>query len=563
MTEALLVRNGQVLDVFSGQWHRSDIAVSGGRFTGWRATAPTETVDATGCWIIPGLIDTHVHIESSQLCPAAFARAVLPHGTTRVIADPHEMANVLGLEGVRYMIEAAKGTPLRIHIMAPSCVPASPFETSGARLDAADVATMLSWEGVLGLGEMMNFPGVIARDPDVMAKLDAARGRPIDGHAPGLSGEDLAAYIAAGPRTDHESTTLSEAKEKLRAGMHLLIREGSGARNLAELLPLLTEAAAPFIHFCTDDRHAEMLLAEGHIDGMLRTAMARGIPAQRAISASTIHAARAYGLEDVGAIAPGYQADFVVLSSLDALTVREVFVGGRRVAQEGTCIAACIDETRETVRKTMNVVLPDAPFRVAAGTESYDRQLRVIGVSEGQFITAKLRVSPSIRDGEVVADPDRDLVKVAVIDRHHGSGSVGLGWVQGFGLRHGALASTVAHDSHNLVVIGADDHDMAIAARLLTACGGGQIAVRDGRPLALLELPIAGLMSDRPAADVARAQRDLHGAAQALGCSLSAPFMVLSFLALPVIPHLKITDQGLVDVERFARVPMWTEGADA
>ncbi|MDD5219136.1 MAG: adenine deaminase [Candidatus Bipolaricaulis sp.] len=547
----LALRGGRVLDVFSGRFRTADVLIGGGRIIGFGADA-RRSVNVDGTYLVPGLIDTHVHIESSQLSPASFAHAVLPHGTTTVIADPHEIANVLGVDGVRQMLADTEGLALRVFFMAPSCVPASPFETSGARIGAEEIALLLGWERVLGLGEVMNYPGVVRGDPEVMAKLRAARGRPIDGHAPGLRGDALATYIAAGPQTDHECSTLAEAEEKLSAGMHILIREGSAARNLDELLPLLTERTAPFVHFCTDDRHAETILREGHIDGMIRRAVAAGIPAETAVAAATIHAARAYGIQGIGAIAPGYAADLLVLSDLKTFAICDVYAGGRRVDGDGGPASG----TSPAARNSLCIRLPETPFRIPAAPRGVVRAL--VAHPEG-LVTDEERVSPRVVDGDVVADPARDLLKLAVVERHRGTGRVGVGLVRGFGLSSGALASTVAHDSHNLIVVGTDDVAMRTAVRRLSELGGGQVIVDGDRVVAELALPIAGLMSPRPIEEVAAAQTRLEAAAHALGCRLPSPFMTLSFLALPVIPHLKLTDRGWVDVDRFEIVPLYVD----
>jgi len=549
----LLLKGAYVLDVFAGEFVRRDVAIAGGRVVGYGAREAREVVDLSGKYLVPGFIDAHVHIESSQVSPAEFARAVLPHGTTCVIADPHEIANVLGLAGIRYVLAASEELPLRVYLMAPSCVPASPLETAGAEISAREIGEILSWPRVLGLGEMMNFPGVVGGDPEVWEKLATARGKPIDGHAPGLSGPALWAYALAGPGTDHECTDLSEAAEKLSAGLHILIREGTSARNLAALLPLLSWRTAPFVHFCTDDRHPETLLSEGHMDDVLRKAIVGGIAPELAFCAATLHAARAYGLSDLGAIAPGYRADLLVLSDPARVEVERVYVAGKLVAERGELAVDLPRATTGEVRGTVNVDLEGLSFSIPAG----EGPARVIGVVPGQVVTEALSVVPRMEAGQVVADPERDILKLAVVERHRGTGNVGLGLVKGFGLREGALASTVAHDSHNIVVVGASDEDMHAAVAALLRLGGGQVAVAGGEVVAELALPIAGLMSDRPLAEVARAGRELIEAARELGCPLSDPFMQLSFLALPVIPALKLTDRGLVDVDQFRHVPLF------
>jgi len=551
-TADLLFANGRVFDVFSGTFRRCDLAVSGGRIVGFGAASAREHVDLAGRWLVPGFIDTHVHLESSQLAPAEFARTVLPHGTTAVIADPHEIANVLGLDGIRYLIEATRPLSLRVRFMVPSCVPASPFETAGAEIGRAEIRQVLGWERVLGLGEVMNYPGVIAGDDAVREKLAAAAGRPIDGHAPGLSGASLWRYVLAGPRTDHESTSLEEAREKLAAGMHVLIREGSTARNLDVLLPLLTERSAPFVHFCTDDRHPRTLVEEGHIDDLIRRAIRGGIAPETAIAAGTIHAARAYGLHDLGALAPGRRADIVVLSDLRSLEIDAVFVDGRAVATRGECIAELPIVPSDRTHGTIRIDLDRISFRLPVPNAA--SQIRAIRVVPNQVVTEEERVEAEVDDGAAVAAPDRDLLKLAVVERHGRAGTVGIGFIRGFGLRRGAIASSVAHDSHNVVVVGADDGAMARAVRAIVELDGGQVVV-DGNDVAALPLPIAGLMSDRPLGDVLAAEEELGVAVRRLGCRLPSPFMALSFLALSVIPALKLTDRGLVDVHSFRIVP--------
>ena len=557
MTVDLCVRGGRVLDVFSGTFRRVDVSIVADCIVSLTARPAKKTVDACGLSIIPGLIDAHVHLESSHLVPAEYARAVVPRGTTAVIADPHEVANVAGLAGVRALVDASRGLALRVFFMAPSCVPAAPFGTAAACLGPAEVGEILAWDGVLGLGEVMNVPGVLSGSPDLLAKLVRAAGRPIDGHAPGLLGDDLAAYVAAGPRTDHESTTLAEAEEKLASGMHILIREGSAARNLRELLPLLTDRSAAFVHFCTDDRSAETLVHEGHMDSIVRAAVAAGAPPERVIAAATLHAARAYGLRDLGAVAPGYRADFVLVPDLEAFSPCAVYTGGRLAARDGEFLGETTDATLDALRDSVHVapfVADDLRVRAPAMASS---KARAIGVVTDQILTDALWIVPEIRDGWAQPSPAHDVAKAAVFDRHTGSGRIGLGFASGFGLERGALATTVAHDAHPLVVVGISDDDMALAARTVIAAGGGQAVVADGEVLASLPLPIAGLLSPLLAPEVGRAEAALREAARSLGSTLEDPFATLSFLALPVIPHLRLTDEGLVDVDRFERVPLY------
>ncbi len=556
----LLLKDGSVLDVFTGRFRRTDLAVTNGIITGFAAAEARQIIDVSGRFLIPGLIDTHVHLESSQLAPSQFARVVLPHGTTTVIADPHEIANVLGMTGVRFVLDATRDLPLEVFVMLPSCVPATGLETSGAKITSEQIEEMLTWPGVLGLGEVMNVPGVLGHDREMLRKLEKASGAPIDGHFPSGSGPQLWGYVLSGPNTDHESVTLEEAQEKLSAGMHVLIREGTVARNASALAPLLTAETAPFVHLCTDDRHPETLLREGHIDDVLRKVLAAApaLAPEVAVCAATIHAARAYGLRDRGALAPGYRADIAVLRDLPSVDVQRTFVGGVEVARDGTCVAE-IDDSLPSLGEHPLLVAETPSFAIP-GLGPSSKTVRAIGVHPDQVLTDTVLVQTSVlRPGGssiATSDPAADLLKLAVLERHHGTGNIGVGLARGFGLQQGALASTVAHDSHNLVVVGADDDSMRSAVRALVDCGGGQVVARGNEQLALLPLPIAGLMSDLPADEVVRLQESLDAAARRLGCTLPAPFMTLSFLALPVIPTLRLTDLGLVDVLRFEIVPV-------
>jgi adenine deaminase len=549
----LVLRNAGLVNVVSGEVYASEIAIAGGRIAGLGAGYQArEEIDLGGRFVAPGFIDAHVHIESSLVPPAEFARAVVPRGLTTVVTDPHEIANVLGLAGIRFMLEESEAIPLDVFVNAPSCVPATHLETSGATLAADDLASLLGHPRVLGLAEVMNYPGVIAGGDEVLAKLRAFRGRPIDGHCPGLSGRRLNAYAAAGIRNDHECTEAGEALAKLRAGLTVFIREATNARNLRALLPLVSPLTERRLCLCTDDRHPADLLEEGSIDHLLRAAIAGGVDPVVAIRMATLNPAEHYGLDDRGAVVPGRRADLVVFADLAAPRADEVFRAGRLVARQGRLID---DESRPagSLPPTVHVGPEILDFSIPAVGKS----LRVIGLIPNQLVTEALVMEPSIRDGRAEADPGRDLLKMAVVERHRGSGLMGLGFVRGVGLQRGAIAGTVAHDHHNLVVIGADDASMRTAALAVASAGGGLAAAQGENVLSLLPLPLAGLMSDRPIEEVRDDMRGLLAAARELGTSLHDPYMAMSFLALEVIPALKLTDLGLVDVERFEIVPLF------
>ncbi|MFW5868009.1 MAG: adenine deaminase [Armatimonadota bacterium] len=547
----LALRGGRVLNVFTGDITPADVAICDGFIAGVGEYRGEREIDLGGAIVLPGFIDGHLHIESTMLSPRHFMRAAAARGATTVLADPHEIANVAGLTGVRYMIAASRGGPVDVRVMAPGCVPASHLESSGAAFGPDDVETMLRWPDVHGLAEMMNVPGVLAGDESILRMLTAAEGRPVDGHAPALSGADLQAYISTGPRTEHEATTLAEAREKLAAGTWVLIREGSAARNLADLAPLLREEASRRCLLVTDDRNPVDLLELGYLDLVLRRAVAEGVDPLRAVRALTLNAAECFRLHDRGAIAPGLRADLAVVEDLEEFRVTMTLRGGTPVDE----IEDPPEPEIDAVRGSMHVSdLTERSLRV--GASGHSARVRVIEVQPGQIVTGAGEAELPVRDGAIQADPGRDIVKLAVIERHHGTGNLGLGFVRGLGLREGALASTVAHDSHNLVVAGATDAAMLRAARAVIDAGGGQGVATDSEVQALLPLPVAGLMSDRPPAEVAREMRALHTAARSIGSALDDPLMALSFLALPVIPKLKLTDRGLVDVERFELVEL-------
>jgi len=549
----LLLTGARIVDVFEGVVEEGSVAISEGRIAGFGDRPAKERVDLEGAFLCPGFIDGHVHIESSMVSLPEYARAVVPSGTTAVVTDYHEIANVLGIEGIRYMMRLDEGLPLDVFVMLPSCVPATPMETAGASLEAADLIPLLAEEAVIGLGEVMNFPGVINADPAVMAKIEACRGLPIDGHAPGLSGRELDAYIAAGVESDHECVQEQEAAEKLAKGMFIYIREGSTARNLAALLPIVSAASSVRCIFVDDDRQPKDLLDEGHMDFILRRAVGLGLDPMTSLRMVTLNTARRFGLYARGGIVPGWRADLAIVEDLEGFRVLQVYKGGQRVAEDGELLLDV--RPGPSAPGAMNIA-----WEKMAGIEvrpSGDEML-VIGVVPDQIVTSKLLEKAKVKNGLAVCDVSRDLLKICVFERHRGTGNVGVGFICGFGLREGALASTVAHDSHNLMVVGASDEDILAAARAVESMGGGQAVVRAGEVLAELPLDVAGLMSTLPLREVRDRVQLLQEAARKLGCSLPDPFMALSFMALPVIPELKMTDKGLFDVGTFSHVPLFS-----
>jgi adenine deaminase len=541
----LVVRGGRVLSVFTREWLVADVAIVDGVVAGLGGYDGRETLDASGRFVVPGFVDAHLHLESSKLLVDEFARLVLPFGTTAVVADPHEIANVLGTDGVHWLLDATAGLPLDVFFMASSCVPASGFESPRRALGPGDLDALLRRRRVIGLAEMMNFPGVVGGSPSELEKLGLATH--VDGHAPGVLGRALNAYAAAGIGSDHEAYTAEEGRERLRAGMWLLIREATAARNLEALLPLLAEYGPGRIAFCTDDREPEHIADDGHLNGMVRDAVAYGIAAEDALVCATLNPTLWHDLRGFGAVAPGYHADLLLLPDLVDFVPDVVLKGGRPVGDFPRAVVP--DWVRHTVR--IGAFGPEM-FRVPwSGGEA-----RVIGIVPGQIVTDALVAEPLSRAGEATADPDQDLAKIAVVERHLGTGRVGLGFVRGFGLRRGAIASTVAHDAHNVVVVGMNDASMAAAVRRLANRGGGIVVVDGADVLAELPLPVAGLLSDAPLEEVVARSHELAAAARELGCTLDAPFQHLSFLALSVIPSLKLTDRGLVDVDRFELVTL-------
>lgn len=549
----LVIEGAQVFCAFTKEWLVADVAVAGGRVAGLGQFNGGERIDGSERYLVPGFIDAHVHIESSKLMMDEYARVVLPHGTTAVVCDPHEIANVLGRDGIHWMLDVCSGLPLEVFVMTPSCVPASDFESPSATLGPGDMESVLKRSHAIGIAEMMDFPGVIAGEQSVLAKLELNGGAHVDGHAPGVGGHALDAYIAAGIRSDHEATTYAEALEKRRKGMWVLIREASNAHNLVDLLPLISEFGPEHCAFCTDDREPTDLVRLGHIDHMCRVAVTHGLSPEDALLLASLHPARCHGLRDMGAIAPGYKADFLLLSDITDFGVDQVFKEGRLVASNGAAAAIRRAEVPPEVRNTVR------PAPVAAADfaiPSSGADVRVIEIIPEQLLTGVRIEAPLIKEGVAVADPTRDLAKIAVVERHNATGRIGMGFVTGFGLRHGAFASTVAHDAHNMVIVGVDDSDMAMCARRLIAIEGGLVAAEGGAVSAQLPLPIAGLLSDQPFESVVHDLERLERRLADLGVTVASPFMTLSFLALSVIPALKITDRGLIDIDTFELVPL-------
>lgn len=555
----LALRNARIVNVLSGEVHCGDVAIADGRIvTIGENYRGREERDLDGRCLAPGLIDGHMHLESTMMTMGEFARTVVPHGTTTIVIDPHEFANVRGVEGMRYVMDSARGVPLNVYVMLSSCVPASPLESPRRPLLAADLLPLLDDPAVLGLAEVMDVAGVLRGEPEVLAKIEAVRGRGlrVDGHAPGVRGRALATYAAAGIQSDHESTSAEEAREKLRLGLWLMVRDGSAARNLEALLPLLAELRPPRAFFVTDDRDPVDLVARGHIDAMVRAALEYGLDPIDTLRLASYNAAQYFRLDDCGAIAPGYRADLLVLDDLQSFSIESVYKNGQLVAERGAPCFTVAPPAPESLAGVSDSIAIAPLTRDDLHLAGYSGPAAVIGVEDGQITTTRLIEPVTVRDGAIAADPTRDLLKLVSVERHHASGRVGVGLVRGFGLRRGALASSVAHDAHNLVAVGASDADILAALEAVRAMGGGFAVAADGAALAALPLPLGGLISPRPAEQLVAALEAVDGAAAALGCRLTHPFMTLSFLSLSVIPDLKLTDQGLVDVTAAALMPL-------
>lgn len=551
----LAIKNARVFNAFTGEFTAGDVAVADGRVAAVGSYEGRVGFDARGAYLTPGLFDGHVHIESGMASPQEFTRALAACGTTAIAADPHEIANAAGAAGIRYILEATEGAPVTVYVMLPSCVPATPLEMGGAALKAADLAPFLQHPRVLGLGEMMNYPGVVNKDPEVLAKLRLAPNLHVDGHGGDLTGPALAAYAAAGAQNDHECVTVQEARERLAVGMAVMLREGSATHNLLDLLPAVTPLNSRFCFFATDDRHPADLVGQGHINYLLRLAVTKGgLDVPTALQMATLNGPRHFGLTDMGAVAPGYRADLALFPDLGTFRPSHVWQGGVLVAEGGQCLKRPHAANESMVRRGLHlrkVRLADLKVK-ATGPN-----LRVIGLVPGQVVTERLVMRPEPRGGEYVSDPAADLVKVAVLERYRGSGHIGLGFLKGLGLSAGAIGSTVAHDSHNLVVAGADDGDMLACIEEIERLGGGLAVVRGGRAVWSLPLPLGGLLSDLPMAEIAAKLAQGQEAARALGLGEGHdPFMTLAFMSLPVIPQLKVTENGLVDVEKFTVVPL-------
>jgi adenine deaminase len=551
----LVLKGGRVINVFSGDLQKADVAVHGSVIVGvGSGYQGLDEVDLAGRYISPGLIDGHIHIESSMLLPSRLAASLLLCGTTAVVSDPHEIANVMGMEGIKLMLEDSRGIPFDVFFMAPSCVPATNLETSGAALNVRHLEELTKERRILGLGEMMDFPGVLSCRDEILQKLAVFDGKPLDGHAPGLRGKELQAYICSGIRSDHETTDRTEALEKMQSGMMIMIREGSTAKNLEELLPLVKPINAGRFCFVSDDLHPEDLHEQGHLNRILRKAVSLGLDPVTAVRMLSLNPAKHFGLLKRGAVAAGYRADLTVFKDLVDFGVDRVYKNGQVVVNGGTLVGRPF---------RTHCAIPSRPFRIQhLHPESFQikkegEEARVIEMVPGQILTRVCREKPAFQGDWVISDAEKDILKMAVVERHRGSGRIGLGLVRGFGLKRGALASSVAHDSHNVIAVGVNDDDLCLAVEEVRDMGGGMVVIEKEKVLAGVPLEVGGLMSRSSLEELIRQIADLSRASASLGCAIERPFMSLSFLALPVIPELKLTDMGLVDVKRFEIVPLF------
>ena len=548
----LLLINARVMNVFNGEIESSNVAIYKEYIAGVGDYKKAQkTIDLKGKYVVPGLINGHVHLESSMLDVGQYARAVVPHGTSAIVTDLHEIANVGGINGIKYVLDYAQNLPFDLFLMAPSCVPATNMETSGATINAADIKRILKLKECIGLGEVMNYPGVLSGDAAMLEKIASAEGKIVDGHAPGINGLNLNAYIGAGIGSDHESVALAEAVVKLRRGMYVMIREGSSEKNLEALLPLVTDKTYPRCLFVTDDRHAEDIFHDGDIDAVVRKAIKLGLDPVRAVQLATINPATYFRLERMGAVAPGYFANFIILENLNGFQVKETYYHGKKVAENGKPLFELPKTPDNKLNKTVNI----KKFTIdKLKLNAASQNMLAIEIVPGQIITRRKQVKPSIKDGWMIPDIGRDIVKAAVVERHKATGNIGLGLVMGFGLKKGALASSTAHDSHNIVAVGVSDEDIYTAVKEVERLQGGLVVAAEGKVLGSLATPIAGLLSQQPLENVVAGLEKLQKVALELGCVLPAPFATLSFLALPVIPELRLTDLGLVDVNAFKLV---------
>ncbi|MDQ3442256.1 MAG: adenine deaminase [Chloroflexota bacterium] len=543
---ATVLKGGRVLNVFSGELIEADVAVDAGVIAGvGQFPDARDVIDVRGMIVTPSFIDPHLHLESTLLWPPELARAVVPHGTGAIIADPHEIANVAGLPGVESLRAATQGLPLDIRYTAPSCVPASPLESPGASFELHDIEAMLAWPDTLALGELMNFPGVLAADPEIGARIWVSNGQPRDGHAPGLRGPKLQAYAGAGMHSDHESFELGEAREKLRAGLVIMMRQGSSEKNLLDLLPLVDDETWPRITFCSDDRDCHDLTEHGHVDDILRTAIRAGLDPVRAIQMATWNPARHWRMDGIGAVAPGYRANLVALTDLESVSVEHTFHNGRLVASGGELLASLPPTTiPDFLRHSANV----APIQLSHMRLTSEAARQAVELIPGQIVTRLIEVEPVVKDSQIVSSVEADLLKLVCVERHHATGRVGVGLVRGFGFKRGAMASTIAHDAHNIIAVGTNDADILAAIATVAESQGGLAVVSNLEVLAHLGLPLAGLVSDAPLVEVSAGYVAVEAAARDLGSSLQSPFGQLAFLALSVIPEARVTDRGLVDL---------------